>query len=155
MGVPPSGSGCEPTASAADASSQSRIPNADDLSPKERLRELIEYLDAVGDTCFVLGGRRIYTDDLRAVLNAAERLAVTVKRIYAEQLPGTWFVCGESTSKDRNGLPAHIHVCPAYGCDWSAIYERAAAQAGEAQRAETVKQGSVHEHAVPERDAPK
>ena len=29
MGVPPSGSGCEPTASAADASSQSRIPNAE------------------------------------------------------------------------------------------------------------------------------
>jgi len=40
-----------------------------------RLTELVEYLDAIGDTCFVVGGRRIYTDDLRAILEALSRRA--------------------------------------------------------------------------------
>ena len=93
-------------------------------SPTDRIAELIDHLDAAGETRFVVQGRRIYTDDLRTILNAAEKLACTVKRIYAEQLPGTWFVCGESTVKDGNGLPAHIHVCPAYGAGFSVIYER-------------------------------
>lgn len=40
-----------------------------------RLTELVEYLDAIGDTCFVVGGRRIYTDDLRTIIEALSRRA--------------------------------------------------------------------------------
>lgn len=53
-----------------------------------------------------------------------EKLAVIVRRIYAEHLPNTWFVCGEYGMKDQNGLPKFIQVCPAYGVDWSQVYER-------------------------------
>jgi hypothetical protein len=44
-------------------------------------------------------------------------------------------------------------LCHEHYLEWLAV--EAAAQAGEAGTAETVKQGSVHEHAVGEADAPK
>ena len=27
-------------------------------------------------------------------------------------------------AKDDNNLPNHIHICPAYGCDWFQVYEK-------------------------------
>lgn len=44
--------------------------------------------------------------------------------ILAEKLGNIYFVCGESGESDRNNLPKHIHVCPAYGVDWFQVYER-------------------------------
>ena len=63
-------------------------------------------------------------DELEAQLALLEKQQVIIRRIYAEQLPDTWFVCGEHGEKDQNGLPKYIEVCPAYGVDWSQIYER-------------------------------
>jgi hypothetical protein len=60
-------------------------------------------------------------DELRKLL---EKQQVIIRRIYAEQLPDTWFVCGELGEKDQNNLPKYIEVCPAYGVDWSQLYER-------------------------------
>jgi hypothetical protein len=60
-------------------------------------------------------------DELKMLL---EKQQVIIRRIYAEKLPDTWFVCGELGEKDRNNLPKYIEVCPAYGVDWSQIYER-------------------------------
>jgi len=47
-----------------------------------------------------------------------------IRRIYVEHFPDTYFVCGEMGEKDQNGLPDRIEICPAYGVDWSQIYER-------------------------------
>ena len=60
-------------------------------------------------------------DELKMLL---EKQQVIIRRIYAEKLPDTWFVCGELGEKDQNNLPKYIEVCPAYGVDWSQIYER-------------------------------
>ena len=60
-------------------------------------------------------------DELKMLL---EKQQVIIRRIYAEQLPDTWFVCGELGEKDQNNLPKYIEVCPAYGVDWSQLYER-------------------------------
>lgn len=49
---------------------------------------------------------------------------VIIRRIYAEYLPDTWFVCGEMGEKDSNGLPQYIDVCPAYGVGWYQVYEK-------------------------------
>tara|TARA_B110000977_G_scaffold12072_1_gene15470 strand:- start:3413 stop:3637 length:225 start_codon:yes stop_codon:yes gene_type:complete len=35
----------------------------------------------------------------------------------AEKRFGVYFICGESGTKDANGLPENIMVCPAYGAD--------------------------------------
>jgi hypothetical protein len=63
-------------------------------------------------------------NELEAQLALLEKQQVIIRRIYAEKLPDTWFVCGESGNKDQNGLPDRIEICPAYGVDWSQIYER-------------------------------
>jgi hypothetical protein len=60
-------------------------------------------------------------DELKMLL---EKQQVIIRRIYAEKLPDTWFVCGELGEKDQNNLPKYIEVCPAYGADWSQVYER-------------------------------
>lgn len=35
-----------------------------------------------------------------------------------------YFISGEGGSKDDNGLPESLLVCPAYGCDWVQVYKR-------------------------------
>jgi hypothetical protein len=52
-GVPASPSGCQPTASAADASSQSGIPNAADLDPWDSRDYLLEECWACGGEGYV------------------------------------------------------------------------------------------------------
>lgn len=63
-------------------------------------------------------------NEIEEIMVLLEKQQVVIRRIYAEHLPDTWFVCGELGPKDSNGLPKYIEVCPAYGCDWSQIYER-------------------------------
>ena len=60
-------------------------------------------------------------DELRKLL---EKQQVIIRRIYAEKLPDTWFVCGELGEKDQNGLPDRIEVCPAYGVGWTQLYQK-------------------------------
>jgi hypothetical protein len=62
--------------------------------------------------------------EIERLREKCDKQAMVIRRIYAEQLPDTWFVCGEIGEKDRNGLPKYIEVCPAYGVDWSQLYER-------------------------------
>lgn len=64
-------------------------------------------------------------DELEAMHDLLCKQQVIIRRIYAEQLPDTWFVAGELGEKDANGLPKYITVCPAYGVDWVQIYEKA------------------------------
>jgi hypothetical protein len=42
----------------------------------------------------------------------------------AEKLGDIYFICGEGGSKNDNGLPQQILICPAYGVDWFQVYER-------------------------------
>jgi hypothetical protein len=69
-------------------------------------------------------------DELEAQLELIAKQQKIIRRIYVEHFPDTYFVCGESGSKDQNGLPDRIEVCPAYGVDWSQIYERTDRQIG-------------------------
>jgi hypothetical protein len=69
-------------------------------------------------------------DELEEILKLLEKQQKIIRRIYVEHFPDTYFVCGESGSKDQNGLPDRIEVCPAYGVDWSQIYERTDRQIG-------------------------
>lgn len=54
-----------------------------------------------------------------------DRQARMLQRLFPDKSPyDAFFICGEGGERDGNGLPERIHVCPAYGCDWSQIYER-------------------------------
>ena len=47
-----------------------------------------------------------------------------VKSTYPEKFDGSYFICGALGSIDENDLPDKLMICPAYGCDWSQIYEK-------------------------------
>lgn len=63
-------------------------------------------------------------NELEEILDLLAKQQKIIHRIYAERFPNTWFVCGEHGEKDQNNLPKYIEVCPAYGVDWSHVYER-------------------------------
>ena len=42
----------------------------------------------------------------------------------AEKMGNIYFICGEGGQRDKNNLPEHIHICPAYGVDWFQVYEK-------------------------------
>jgi len=63
-------------------------------------------------------------DGLESMHEMLCKQQVIIRRIYAEHLPDTWFVCGEMGEKDSNGLPQYIDVCPAYGVGWYQVYEK-------------------------------
>lgn len=63
-------------------------------------------------------------DELESMHDLLCKQQVIIRRVYAELLPDTWFVSGELGEKDSNGLPKFIEVCPAYGLDWSQLYEK-------------------------------
>lgn len=77
------------------------------------------------------GNTKTYPEILEEAANELETMhemlckqQVIIRRVYAEHLPDTWFVCGEMGEKDQNGLPQYIDVCPAYGVGWYQVYEK-------------------------------
>jgi hypothetical protein len=64
-------------------------------------------------------------DEIERLKDKCDRQAFVLRRMYVEQYPDTWFVAGNGLGeRDQNNLPKYIEVCPAYGCDWTQIYER-------------------------------
>lgn len=62
--------------------------------------------------------------EIERLKNKCNQQAMIIRRMYVEQYPDTWFVHTARGEVDQNGLPQYIDVCPAYGCDWSQVYER-------------------------------
>ena len=62
--------------------------------------------------------------EIERLREKCDKQAMIIRRSYPENFPDTWFVAGGIGEKDQNGLPKLIEVCPAYGVDWTQIYER-------------------------------
>jgi hypothetical protein len=60
---------------------------------------------------------------LEKKLKLLEKTDMYLKTMYPEHT-GFYFVCGEGGTKDDNGLPERLHVCPTYGADWMMVYTR-------------------------------
>jgi hypothetical protein len=50
--------------------------------------------------------------------------AMILRRLTPEQHPDTLFISGVAGNRDMNNMPEKLLVVPAYGCDFSYIYER-------------------------------
>jgi hypothetical protein len=77
--------------------------------------------------CDALPGarRQRHYDRVNAMLDGCEeieRLRAALKSLIPEHIAGP-FICGGS-HEERDGLPDRLHVCPSYGADWVAIYQR-------------------------------
>jgi hypothetical protein len=53
-----------------------------------------------------------------------DKQALMLRRLFPDQSPDTYFICGDGGEKDSNGLPDFVLICPAYGCDWSIMYRK-------------------------------
>ena len=66
---------------------------------------------------------------------AANRIELMSKflrhNLLATKLEGVFFICGEAGEKDQNGIPEHIHICPAYGSDVTYVFTRGKSYAPE------------------------
>jgi len=47
-----------------------------------------------------------------------------LRRLDAEKFPGTYFIHSGLGETDHNGMPERLMVVPAYGVDFSYIYQR-------------------------------
>lgn len=50
--------------------------------------------------------------------------AMMLRRLDAEKFPGTYFIHSGLGETDTNGMPEQLLVVPAYGVDFSYIYQR-------------------------------
>ena len=91
----------------------------DDLP--EKLRRMSRFLDMLDCESVLQAAEHI--EELQKKLKVLEKIKVFIRTSQPEK-SGYYFICGEGGSKDDNGLPERIHVCPAYGVDWMQIYER-------------------------------
>lgn len=63
-------------------------------------------------------------NEFEEILDLLAKQQKIIRRIYVDHFPDTYFVSGEIGHKDQNGLPEYIEVCPAYGVDWTQLYQR-------------------------------
>jgi len=65
---------------------------------------------------------QLRTDNLR-LAKKCDTQAVILRRLDAEKFPGTYFIHSGLGETDTNGMPEKLLVVPAYGVDFSYIYQ--------------------------------
>lgn len=64
------------------------------------------------------------TAEVERLQNIVTRMGRIYKHLNPENHPGVYFIHGSIGSYDSNGMPEKLMVVPAYGVDFSYIYER-------------------------------
>ena len=62
--------------------------------------------------------------EIERLKDKCDKQAMILRRLTPEQHPDTLFITGIGGDKDQNNMPEKLFVCPAYGCDFSYIYQR-------------------------------
>ena len=68
--------------------------------------------------------------DNERLRDKCDRQAMILRRLNPEMFPDTFFITSHSGEKDQNGMPERLYVVPAYGVDFSYVYERTARTTG-------------------------
>lgn len=64
------------------------------------------------------------TAEVERLQDIVTRMGRIYKHLNPENHPGVYFIHGSIGSYDSNGMPEKLLVVPAYGVDFSYIYER-------------------------------
>ena len=62
-------------------------------------------------------------DEIKQLRKVRNDQANILRRLTPDKFPDTYFVHSGLGEKDKNGMPERLLVCPAYGVDFSYIYE--------------------------------
>jgi hypothetical protein len=63
-------------------------------------------------------------NEIERLKGKCDRQAMMLRRVFPEKNPDTYFIHSGHGNTDVNGLPEYLYIVPAYGCDWSQIYQR-------------------------------
>ncbi len=62
-------------------------------------------------------------DEIERLREKCNKQAMVFQRLIPDKFPGVYFIHGEIGEKDQNGMPEKLLVVPAYGVDFSYVYE--------------------------------
>lgn len=63
-------------------------------------------------------------DEIERLIKKCDFQANILRKLSPERFPDTIFISGTLGERDQNNMPEKLLVVPAYGCDFSYIYER-------------------------------
>ena len=63
-------------------------------------------------------------EEIARLIEKCDKQAMILRRLTPENYPDILFIHADGGTKDINGMPERLYVVPAYGCDWSQVYER-------------------------------
>jgi hypothetical protein len=61
--------------------------------------------------------------EIERLREKCDKQAMILRRLAPEKFPDTMFISGASDERNHNNMPEKLLVCPAYGVDFSYIYE--------------------------------
>ncbi len=62
-------------------------------------------------------------NEIKRLREKCNKQAMVFQRLIPDKFPGVYFIHGEIGEKDENGMPKKLLVVPAYGVDFSYVYE--------------------------------
>jgi len=52
-----------------------------------------------------------------------DKQTMILRRLSPDKFPDTFFITGGYGERDKNNMPERVTICPAYGVDFSYVYE--------------------------------
>lgn len=62
-------------------------------------------------------------DEIKRLRKVRNDQANILRRLSPDKFPDTYFIHASLGERDENGMPKKLLVCPAYGVDFSYVYE--------------------------------
>ena len=62
-------------------------------------------------------------EEIKRLREKCDMQANILRRLSPDKFPDTYFIHAGLGEKDSNGMPQKLLVCPAYGVDFSYVYE--------------------------------
>jgi len=62
-------------------------------------------------------------DEIKRLRKIRNVQATILRRLSPDKFPDTYFIHASLGERDENGMPKKLLVCPAYGVDFSYVYE--------------------------------
>lgn len=61
--------------------------------------------------------------EIERLKEKCDKQAMILRRLSPDRFPDTYFIHSGLGEKDENGMPKKLLVCPAYGVDFTYVYE--------------------------------
>lgn len=87
------------------------------------MSEVLEYLN----DCYAFNGDpavKKAIDEIERLVKKCDTQAMILRRLTPDKYPDTLFIHALIGERDFNNMPEKLLVVPAYGCDFSYVYER-------------------------------